>query len=1085
LGCGVEIEPELIMAYGLGTLFVRLTADASSLIGGMDSATRSVIYGTTRMQKDFAMLDRTTAGSMAGMAASTTAATSKIQRQLLLMSASLANAARNYAALAAAGGAAAAGHAATSVAYMNASTQMANAATNASSAAIVAGTAIKGLSTTALVGSVGLGLAAALGLREYAKFEQGMVGATAVMGGVTKELRAELELTARTIGKQSLNSAVELTKAYNLLASANYDAIASIKLLPIVDTFAIAGNLKLEKATSMLIDSMGSLGLKTGDASKDLVSMTRIADVLTEANRLGQGSVEEFGEALTHGGAQAIRVMNKSLEEGVALLAAFAEAGDRGASGGEHMFMAMRDISRVAIENKKVWTELFGIDVFDPITKKMNNVGVIFTQFEKLLRPLPDETRRLALSISGLQERSMKAMLTMLGASEKIKDFEKALLSAGGVTETMAKERLDSLINKLAVTWNNVKDLFIVIGQSLTPVLKDLNDWLLGVTESLGKAETQAGQVSATFTTLADMFKAAALGAVAFKTILDTLASSISGALIETFIGATAWLKTTIKLFENAIKLVKDLSTELTRVETVISKVNDFRKSFWDMQFGSGKSDATFSLYEELVKLWAGAHVAQRNFFTSSGKDIRTGMKEASAGIKEQIAFDKLDIQKYWKDLSDLADKYFPGGLWKKAGAGQPALAPPSAMDAHNAAVKFAEVYGSTYLTEYAKMEDKVTKIAVDDAKARAIEVYAAVEKAQKELDALSLSKKGVYGQLKTSNLFPELDSYFKKLEDIEESEKHIIDLNRIIRENPNIEGTPLLADIEAKLSAAKLIKKLQEESKLPALDHPAMGMISSEVDQALQANKEEANYKNQIARYEGLLKTKKDLTEESQKQIMGIIDNYTKRIALVETQKVKMALSSGEQMFTAFASMAESFGGKQSAAYKAMFAVEKAFAIGVAMVNIGVALSKAASGLPFPANLAAMAEVATQTASIVTNIMATRLAFAGEKAMGGPVSQGRAYLVGERGQEAFVPSQNGTILSNDVLMGRGQSTRVVINNYTDARPEVTERQEGNERVIQVMIRRAKDEISSEIREGRGNVTRALQGSFNLRRGQQ
>jgi hypothetical protein len=54
-----------------------------------------------------------------------------------------------------------------------------------------------------------------------------------------------------------------------------------------------------------------------------------------------------------------------------------------------------------------------------------------------------------------------------------------------------------------------------------------------------------------------------------------------------------------------------------------------------------------------------------------------------------------------------------------------------------------------------------------------------------------------------------------------------------------------------------------------------------------------------------------------------------------------------------------------------------------------------------------------------------------GARAMGGPVSAGSPYMVGERGPELFVPGRSGTIVPNDELGGGGQ-TNVVVN--VDAR---------------------------------------------------
>lgn len=65
-----------------------------------------------------------------------------------------------------------------------------------------------------------------------------------------------------------------------------------------------------------------------------------------------------------------------------------------------------------------------------------------------------------------------------------------------------------------------------------------------------------------------------------------------------------------------------------------------------------------------------------------------------------------------------------------------------------------------------------------------------------------------------------------------------------------------------------------------------------------------------------------------------------------------------------------------------------------------------------------------------------------GKKAAGGPVDAGKTYLVGEQGQELFVPKQSGTIIPNNQLSGMttGATTAsaapMVVNITTGADPE-------------------------------------------------
>ncbi|HII3728066.1 TPA: phage tail length tape measure family protein, partial [Pasteurella multocida] len=63
---------------------------------------------------------------------------------------------------------------------------------------------------------------------------------------------------------------------------------------------------------------------------------------------------------------------------------------------------------------------------------------------------------------------------------------------------------------------------------------------------------------------------------------------------------------------------------------------------------------------------------------------------------------------------------------------------------------------------------------------------------------------------------------------------------------------------------------------------------------------------------------------------------------------------------------------------------------------------------------LAKMATVASAGANVLNQL--TSVTLSGARAMGGPVGGGRAYLVGEKGPEIFVPGASGQITSNENL---------------------------------------------------------------------
>ncbi len=58
---------------------------------------------------------------------------------------------------------------------------------------------------------------------------------------------------------------------------------------------------------------------------------------------------------------------------------------------------------------------------------------------------------------------------------------------------------------------------------------------------------------------------------------------------------------------------------------------------------------------------------------------------------------------------------------------------------------------------------------------------------------------------------------------------------------------------------------------------------------------------------------------------------------------------------------------------------------------------------------------------------------FGGGRAMGGPVSSGTSYVVGERGPELFVPNTSGTIVPNGGGGGGGSTINLTVNGAIDA----------------------------------------------------
>lgn len=111
-----------------------------------------------------------------------------------------------------------------------------------------------------------------------------------------------------------------------------------------------------------------------------------------------------------------------------------------------------------------------------------------------------------------------------------------------------------------------------------------------------------------------------------------------------------------------------------------------------------------------------------------------------------------------------------------------------------------------------------------------------------------------------------------------------------------------------------------------------------------------------------------------------------------------------GESIAESTADTMKTVFGEQSAAYKAMFAIQKGFAIAQSMIAIQQGIANAMS-LPFPTNLAAAATVAAETASIIGNIKAIGLTGMAHNGIDNIPREGTWLLDG--GERVLNPQQN------------------------------------------------------------------------------
>ena len=318
-------------------------------------------------------------------------------------------------------------------------------------------------------------------VKSFASFDDAMTESTAIMGNISVDMRKELEQTARTLSLSAKTSATDLAKSYFYLASAGMNAEQSIKALPVVEKFATAGAFDMALATDLLTDAQSALGLSSKDAEKNMRGMLQVSDVLVKANTLANASVQQFSESLTSEAGAAIKNYNMDLNESVAILATYADRGIKAQLAG-HMFGRMTRLLIKAMNDNKSAFEQMNIPI-EEFSSTGKNLTAVIDGITKATEGLGPAEKAAALEALGFEARIQQAILPLLGATDKIRGYEDALKSAGGITKEVAEKQLKSFSSQMKIVWNNVIDFANDIGRILAPYIEKVRDFIKDLAE--------------------------------------------------------------------------------------------------------------------------------------------------------------------------------------------------------------------------------------------------------------------------------------------------------------------------------------------------------------------------------------------------------------------------------------------------------------------------------------------------------------------------------------------------------------------------------------------------------------------------
>ena len=327
--------------------------------------------------------------------------------------------------------------------------------------------------TVAKIGAVAVGTvlvkALANATRQFIEFEDKLNQSLAIMQ-TTEEQQKAMAQASRQVAIESRISASESAEAFFFLASAGLDAEQSISALPQVTKFAQAGMFDMALATDLATDSQSALGLTVKDAEQNLTNLTRVTDVLVKANTLANASVQQFAEALTTKSGSALKVTNKSIEEGVAVLSAFADRGVKGAEAGEKLNQLLRDTTRAVGKNSEVFKR-FNINIVDN-QGNLKNLADVIDELDGGMAGLSDQQKAVLLDQLGLNRGVADAVKILSGAGDQIREYQNALMGAGGTTQEVADKQVLSLQGQIDILGSKFSEIGLLIVDKLAPALE-------------------------------------------------------------------------------------------------------------------------------------------------------------------------------------------------------------------------------------------------------------------------------------------------------------------------------------------------------------------------------------------------------------------------------------------------------------------------------------------------------------------------------------------------------------------------------------------------------------------------------------
>ncbi|SDI77716.1 Prophage tail length tape measure protein [Pseudomonas flavescens] len=745
-----------------------------------------------------------------------------------------------------------------------------------------------------------------------------------------------------------------------------------------------------------------------------------------------------------------------------------------------HAQKSAKSISDAAKSASQAWSGLSGV-----LTKPFVGVSIgdIFSKFVAETRAAEAEQAQLAAVLRSTGEAAgfTRAELNDMAAVME----GRSIFSTGDINtaQTALLAFTDVAGDQFSTAMQSAMDMAARTGMTVAQAAETIGQALRAPSQGLGELSKQGLQVTDEQQALARQFKTTGKMADAQGIILDALSESYGGAAQaarDTFSGALTALQNTV----DGLLTGQDGSLEAARlsIEALNAALTDPATKAGVVALTDAMAGVASKVIESIPFIIDAGDGAVRVFDVLGNTLV--GMYATAAAKIQSLAADSATALSYLPDFAGGAEfaqraaQYRADAKLNLEVAAQAAAAIRENLERPLKGSAIADLVKQAEQAKHVLREAAVP----DRPKASAAAASALPAVADKPLRALP-RKSDAAAQVATAHGVQTQTDLPTSTRPLSQEDVLTDQMRERLAVMEAIKGLSDGEHDEHDERAARIVDHATAQTPhyqgADALLGDAWGTLQ-EIDEA--QSELQAWYDEQLQMLETFRAERADLSAIWDAEELSLKQQHEDELARIEQARQLASLDSAESLFGSLSDIARNFGGEQSGIYKAMFAAQKAMSIAQSMIAIKTGIALAAANT-FPANLVAMAMVASATANIVSDISSISLVGMAHSGIDSVPADGTWLLQqGERVTTANTSAKLDATLDD---VRRNQSPGM------GGRVEQTFNVNGNpdQRTIELMKQATAEgaalayrQVSNDLAAGRGTVSRSLQSGYAVGR---